>query len=148
MKRIVSTFAIGVFAFATTFLIGCYPNQRIVNSSTGQWSNTNTNSQGTPVKSTFEQDVESMRTANFVFIYVIRRKDGGPLDADDKRFASQETLDMNRRAVSDEGKAIVVGSNFKLPDENLKTLTERFAFEDLSKPDASETANSADGPKR
>lgn len=89
-----------------------------------------------------------MRTANFVFIYVIRRKDGGPLDADDKRFASQETLDMNRRAVSDEGKAIVVGSNFKLPDENLKTLTERFAFEDLSKPDASETANSADGPKR
>lgn len=126
-----------VFAAAVMLACSCAPNQRIVESnaelSDGQ---TNSNAAATPVLNTFEQDVESMRTADFVFIYVFRRKDGQPLDADDKRFASNAIPpEMNRRTVSDEGKAILVGSNFRIPPENMKVLRERFAFEDLSRPD-------------
>lgn len=74
-----------------------------------------------------------MRTADFVFIYVLRRRDGGPLDPDDKRYASQVIpQEMNRREISDSGKAIIVGSNFRMPEQNRKVLSERFAFEDLS----------------
>ena len=127
---------------ASTFLMavaaaGCYPNQRIVNSSNGQWANQAANTQAAPVRRSFEQDIDAMRTANFIFIYVFRRKDGAVLDAEDKRFASQTIpQEMNRRAVSDEGKAVIIGSNFRMPAENWKLLSERFAAEDLSRPDA------------
>lgn len=126
-----------VFAAAVLLVCSCAPNQRIVESnaelSGGQ---TNTNAAATPVVSSFEQDIESMRTADFQFIYVFRRTDRQPLDADDKRFASNAIPpEMNRRTVSDEGKAIIVGSNFRMPPENMKVLRERFAFEDFSRPD-------------
>jgi hypothetical protein len=143
--------------FSLLFLIvlvqlvaSCTPNQRIVNSSTEQWSNTNASGGPTPVKNPFEQDLESMRTADFIFIYILRRKDGAPLDADDKRFASLVIPgEMNRRSVSDEGKAIIIGSNFKMPEDTYKVIAERFALEDLSRPDpATKNTNIAEQPKR
>lgn len=74
-----------------------------------------------------------MKTAQFLFIYVFRRKDGQPLDADDKRYAARVIPpEMNRRTISDEGKAIIVGSNFRIPDETLKVLKQRFEFADFS----------------
>lgn len=87
-----------------------------------------------------------MRTADFFCIYVLRRKDGSPLDSDDKKFASQTIPpQMNRRTLSDNGKTIIVGSNFRLPEDNIKVLSERFAFEDLSRPGAPDLATQ---PKR
>ena len=84
-----------------------------------------------------------MRTADFVFIYVIKRKDGGPLDNEDKRFASAVIPgEMNRRTVADEGKAILIGSNFRMPDESLKLIEERFVVEDLSREAAPANVNS------
>lgn len=142
MRMPINNSSVATFAFAAVLAAAaggaCTPNQRIVNSSTGQWSNTQPgNTEAAPKASSFEQDLESMRTADFVFIYVFRRKDGAPLDADDKRFASQMIpAEMNRRSVSDEGKAILIGSNFRMPEENLKLLTERFAFADHSAPGA------------
>jgi hypothetical protein len=132
------------------FVSGCAPNQRIVNSSTGQWSNTKANASQTPVQNSFEQDLESMRTADFIFIYILRRKDGAPLEADDKRFASLVIPgEMNRRSVSDEGKAIIIGSNFKMPEDSFKVIAERFAVEDLSRPDPTATnSNIAEQPKK
>lgn len=112
----------------------CAPNQRIVESN-GQWSNAESNrAAATPVQRSIEQEIESMRTADFIFIYVIKRKDGGPLDDDDKRFASAVIPgEMNRRTVSSDGKAILIGSNFRMPDDSRKLVEERFAFEDLSR---------------
>ena len=120
----------------------CAPNQRIVESN-GQWSNSEANRAAvTPVRSSLEKDIEAMRTADFVFIYVIKRKDGGPLDAEDKRFASAVIPgEMNRRTVADEGKAILIGSNFRMPDESRKLIEERFAFEDLSREPTPPNAN-------
>ena len=90
-----------------------------------------------------------MRTADFIFIYVFRRKDSRLLDAEDKRFASQTIPEeMNRRTVSDEGKAIIIGSNFRMPADNLKVLSERFAFEDHSREPAPANANSGQRPNR
>lgn len=121
-----------VLAFAV--LVGaCSPNQRIVESN-GEWSNADANRPaGTPVRSSLDQDIESMRTADFVFIYVIKRKDGGTLDNEDKKFASAVIPgEMNRRTLADEGRAILIGSNFRMPDDSRKLIEERFAVEDLS----------------
>lgn len=125
----------------TTLSAACGPNQRIINSSAEQTQKPISNEARTnQAANSFGSDLASMQTADFAFIYVLRRKDGGPLDADDKRFASQAIpTEMNRRTVSDSGKAIIIGSNFRMPDENIKVLSERFAFEDLSRPGATNT---------
>ena len=118
--------------------VACSPNQRIVESN-GQWSNSEANrAAATPVKSSLEQHIEPMRTADFV----IRRKDGGLLDNEDKKFASAVIPgEMNRRTVADEGRAILIGSNFRLPDDSRKLVEERFAVEDLSREPSSVNAN-------
>lgn len=82
-----------------------------------------------------------MRTADFNFIYVFRRKDGKAMDANDKRFMAGNTpVETNRRRLSDDDKAIITGSNYRFPPEVMKLLTDRFAMEDYSKPE-SETMN-------
>ncbi|HLA94493.1 MAG TPA: hypothetical protein VK612_02145 [Pyrinomonadaceae bacterium] len=123
-----------LLVFLTLFIIDCSPNQRIINSSAEQTREESKEPRPAATVNSFEQDIESMRTADFIFIYVFRRKDGGPLDADDRRYASQVIpQEMNRRTISDSGKAIIVGSNFRMPEDNLKVLSERFASEDLSR---------------
>lgn len=83
--------------------------------------------------SDLERDLKAMEDADFVFVYVIRRKDGSALDADDRRFAGTVIPgQMNRRVVSDQGRAIVIGSNFRMPPDAQQELSERFEFEDRS----------------
>ena len=78
-----------------------------------------------------------MQTADFNFVYVFRRNDGGELDPDDRAFMSSNIpYEINRKKISDGGRALVIGSNFRLPAENFKALRERFAFEDYSKPES------------
>lgn len=125
------TAAAAAIAAMCFLLLACSPNQRILESSNERTEPT-PDERPTPPPS-FEKDIEAMRTADFVFIYVFRRKDGLPLDADDKRFAANVIPpEMNRRTLSDEGKAIIVGSNFRMPDEVMKVLRQRFLFEDYS----------------
>lgn len=76
-----------------------------------------------------------MQTADFNFIYIFRRKDGAVLDAADKKTASDNLPpEINRRKVIEDGKAVIIGSNYRLPPENFKVLESRFAIEDHSKP--------------
>lgn len=109
----------------------CGPNPRIMNSAaepTPAFTPSNT-----AALSGFEADIESMRTAEFQTIYVFRRKDGAPLDGEDRSFINEmKTHEVNRVRVSDEGKAVIFGMNFAMPEENLRKLGERFAFEDFS----------------
>ena len=140
MKRLLT---ICVSAIA---LCSCGPNERIMNSAAENRSEqaraANTAANTAPAPRTFEQDLNAMRNADFSFIYVFRRKDGGVLDADDKSFITRTTpSEINRRALADEGKALILGSNFRLPDDNLQQFKERFFFEDHSKPE-SEIMNS------
>ena len=123
---------------------GCTPNPRILNSAE---PTPDPAQASVPAVSSFESDIEAMKTADFIFIYVFRRKDGGVLDAEDRSFLNaNRPTEVNRTRISDEGRAIIFGSNFRLPEENLKNLAERFAFEDLSIPGAAANANTSGSP--
>ena len=109
----------------------CGPNQRIIESSQENSAavSQSAESNSTPTVRTFDQDLTAMRTADFNFVYVFRRRDGGVLNADDKAFISNTTPpEMNRKTLSDGGKAVIVGSNFRMPAEILNVFKSRFAF--------------------
>jgi len=73
-----------------------------------------------------------MRTADFRYIWMIRRKDGGVLDAGDKAVIRQNTVDMNRRVLTDDDRAVLIGSNAVPFKENFDILASAYAVQDLS----------------
>lgn len=125
-------------SLALAFLASCKPNPRIIDSSAERVPESRpAGINPTPETTTVESEVAAMRTANFNFIYVFHRKDSAMLDADDRRFMNANTpYEINRKALADGGRALVVGSNFRFPAENFKLMKERFAFEDFSKPES------------
>ncbi len=144
-KRIFAIFFLLVFV---SFGFSCKPNSAIVNSQkSNQTSSVNSSNK---FANSFERDLETMRTADFDFIFVMRRKDGGKLNADDKTYIKMNSpVSTNRFIVSDAEKAVIAGSKFKFAAENIMALQDRFAVEDFSKPaaaDAPVNANmNADG---
>ncbi|HVE56722.1 MAG TPA: hypothetical protein VNB22_07830 [Pyrinomonadaceae bacterium] len=95
-------------------------------------------------KTSFEQDLRDMQTANFDYIYAFRRKDGGIFDKDDKKYLRENTpLETNRFILTDEGKAFIAGSGFGFSPEQMDALQNRFIVEDYSKPETKEAANKA-----
>lgn len=83
-------------------------------------------------KSTIDDEINNMRTADFRFIWVIRRKDGGVFDQNDKAVLRANTVEMNRRVLADDQKAIIIGSNSAPFRENFDALTKMFAVLDVS----------------
>ncbi len=123
----------------TFFVASCGPNQRILESSNNATSPDVAApvENGSPTVTSFAQDLNAMRNADFKFIIAIRRKDGGPMDAADKELISRNTgPQANRRRLSDEGKAIIIGSNFPFLPGLLEELSKRFKIENYSKPDS------------
>lgn len=111
--------------------LACGPNPNILNSG----KETPAPVTGERPVSSFEKDLESMRNASFEYIFVLRRKDGGKLDADDKAFVKQnKPPEINWVFVSEDERAVIAGSNFPFPPEALKLLQSRFNFEDFSNP--------------
>ena len=80
-----------------------------------------------------------MRTAGFTFVYVLRRKDGGVIDAEDRGVIKLNTDGIPRRVAADEDRAFILGSNFPVPPKNLMALYARFAVENYSDPPAANT---------
>lgn len=119
--------------------LGCGANDQILRSGkeTPQPANI------APSVSSLEKDVEEMRTADFAFIFVIRRKDGGAFDAADKGVIRAQTDQVNRRVSSEGGKVVVLGSNYQISPEKMAVLYDRFAVENYSRPDAVNTADNA-----
>jgi hypothetical protein len=142
MKQILRKTTYIVLLFASVAVTACGPNERIMQSSAERSEPTPSGTRTENI-STFDSDIEAMKNADFYLIYVFRRKDGAVLDADDRSFASATVPpEINRRIVSDQGKAIILGSNFKLPEDSMKAMTERFAMTDLS------TKQLPESPKR
>lgn len=95
-------------------------------------------------KTSFQQDLRDMQTANFDYIYAFRRKDGGAFDKDDKKYLRENTpLETNRFILTDEGKAFIAGSGFGFSPAQMDALQNRFVIEDYSKPEIKEAANKA-----
>ncbi len=83
----------------------------------------------------FQSDLQTMRTAGFDHIFVFRRKDGGVFDAEDKTYLKDNSPAVtNRFILSDDDEAVIAGSGFEFPAENLETLRQRFNVEDYSPP--------------
>jgi len=80
----------------------------------------------------FQNELGKMRTANLQYIFVFRRKDGGAVDGEDKKFLRASLPFNNRVVLADEDKAVIVGSNYKFPPENTDALRLRFNVEDFS----------------
>lgn len=130
-----------LLAVSVLLSIGCQPNQTVLKDVAPS---------PTPMetveakKTTFEEDLNEMRTANFGFIFVFRRKDGGEFDKDDQKFLRENTPpETNRWRRSDDGKAFIAGSWFTFSPEQLAALRSRFNVEDYSTPEAKEAANKA-----
>lgn len=117
---------------SVVFFASCGANEGILKS--GKDPAVSTNS--TPTRSTIEADIEAMRTANFEFIFVIRRKDGAEIDAEDRGVIKLNTDGVNRRITSDNGKAFVIGSNSPIPADKIAALYDRFAVENYSPPES------------
>jgi hypothetical protein len=83
---------------------------------------------------TFETDIADVKRAEFTWVFVIRRRDGGVLDTADKALVRDATAQANRRVLSDAGKAIIVGSNFKDGITGIEPLKKQFEVTDLSPP--------------
>ena len=127
-----------VFFTAIVLFSSCTPNQRIINSANErppEPDSVNRPIAAAPAR--IEDDIAAMKTADFSFIYIFRRKDGAALDADDRSYLSATIpSEMNRRKISDAGRAVIIGSNFRIPPDFMNVLKERFAFEDHSKPES------------
>ncbi|MFN6962899.1 MAG: hypothetical protein ACK4S4_03945 [Pyrinomonadaceae bacterium] len=96
-----------------------------------------------PVRTSFEKELEGMRTADFDLIFVLRRRDGAKMDADDRAAIRTATAEVNRRNLADDDKAVIIGSNYPISPENMKLLTDRFAVENFSKPEAEQKLREA-----
>jgi hypothetical protein len=119
--------------------VSCGPNETILksnsNESTAPPGSTIANSQA--AYDSVEGEVENMRTADFDFILVLRRKDGGVMQSDDKAFVrTYTTPNANRRSLVDGGKAIVIGANAGALGGVVRKLSERFDVANFSKPNA------------
>jgi len=121
---------VAIYFLAAISLWACGPNQGVLHS--GKDSPVPNNA--APLKSQFEQELDSMRTAGFAFIFVLRRKDGGKIDAEDRGVIKLQTVDTNRRVATDDDRAVIIGSNYQLPPNNLAALYLRFAIDNYSEP--------------
>ncbi len=137
------------FSFASILILltlssGCQPNQTILKDIAPPPTPMSTVESK---RTSFEEDLREMETANFDYIFAFRRKDGGAFDKDDRKYLRENTpLETNRWRESDEGKAFIAGSGFGFSPEQMEALRNRFIVEDYSKPEikkANEAANSA-----
>lgn len=95
----------------------------------------NVNSASAKKISDFDRELKAMRTADFDYIFALKRKDGKSFDSDDKAFVKENKhYAANRFIFVDDQKILFVGSNFEFSEENLNALQERFDVEDYSKP--------------
>lgn len=121
--------------FGSLLFAACQPNAEITNSGGGASASPAANS-GKGFDS-LDKDLEVMRTADFDFIYVFRRKDGAALTSEERKFLkSNSPASTNRFLLSDDDKAVIAGSKFKFSPENMAALKSYFSVEDHSKPES------------
>lgn len=96
----------------------------------------------------FEKDLQTMRNANFDFVYVFRRKDGGIFDGEDKKYLKANSpVFTNRFILSDENKVAIAGSSYKFEAGNLENLQKRFVIENFSKPESQQSTDNTNSNK-
>lgn len=122
----------------------CGANEGILKS--GKETSPQTNA--APSQTTFAKDLEEFRTADFRYIFVLRRKDGGEIDAVDRSVIKLNTDGMvNRRVSADNGRAFIIGTNNQIPQENIAAIYAHFAVENYSPTEAANSNTNANAAK-
>jgi hypothetical protein len=81
----------------------------------------------------FEEALRFVRNGQYTYIWVVSRKDGKPLNADDGNFLRKNAPQVVDWAKADsELRKFVGGTNFNLEEANLEELKKRFVLEDYS----------------
>ena len=132
-----------IFVLISVFATACGANEGILRSGKDSSPQANVGNE----KTQFSRDLESMREADFKFIYVLRRKDGAAINAEDRGVIKLQTADANRRIAADDDKAFIIGSNVQIPPQNMIALYNRFAVENYSPPPLLETNGNANPNK-
>lgn len=143
MKKINKLFFSGAFLISCLFAAACEPAPSMLE---------NRAATPLPVKESEEKltslEREIRDAESFLIILVFKRKDGGVFTGDDKKYLSaNKPANINRAILTDDEKAVVVGSNFLFPPENLEALRKRFVVEDHSKPVETPPTNQAANQK-
>jgi hypothetical protein len=134
-------FSLCILAVAVCLLTlsSCGANEGVLKSGKDNSPQTN----AAPSQPTFAQELEEVRTADFRYIFVLRRKDAGEIDAEDRSVIKLNTTDANRRVSADNGRAFIIGTNNVIPPKNIAAIYAHFAVENYSPPsEANATANS------
>jgi len=121
---------------AAVCLLGCGPNESILKSNSSTPAPAGSASGPPRSNDPLEKEIEAMKTADFNFIYVLSRRDGAIFTSDDKAFIRKTTQNVNRRTLSDDEKAVIIGSNTKMPSELLDAIRGRLELKDYSKPES------------
>ena len=80
----------------------------------------------------FEKALQFIRNGQYTYIWVISRKDGKPLTAEDSAFLKTNAPQIVDLAATDDKRKAVAGTNFNLEEGNMEALKKRFVVEDLS----------------
>ncbi|MGI8495858.1 MAG: hypothetical protein ACR2L1_11190 [Pyrinomonadaceae bacterium] len=84
-------------------------------------------------KDEFQDSFNSVQVAGFDFIFIFRRPDGEMMTKEDKIYLKENSSPFtNRWNLTDEGKTVIAGSNYKFTPENMEALKRRFSVEDRS----------------
>ena len=94
-------------AAAALSAMACGPDERILKSGKETPAAPSANAAQTPAASTTEDELNAIRAADFRFVYVVRRKDGGVFSPEDNAAIRQATSDANRRVATDDGRAVI-----------------------------------------
>ncbi len=109
----------------------CAPNEGVLHS--GRANSPSAPNAAAEV-SPFERDLAEAKGADFTWLYVVRRRDGGILTDEDKAFIRKHTAEANRRILTDGGKAVIIGSNYSATVDGAKALRELLDVADHSPP--------------
>lgn len=96
----------------------------------------------------FQDAFNSVKVGGFDYIFVFRRPDGAQMTGEDKTFLKENSSPFtNRWNLTDDGKTVIAGSNYKFTPENMEALKKRFIVEDHSvvKLDAAGSADNKNG---
>lgn len=134
---------IKILLFTVLILLNfaCQPNPTILNSGSRASNNSTDANAAERPKDTYESALRGVQKSGFEYIFVIRRKDGGKFEREDKVFVRENSpAETNQFVLTDEDRVIIAGSNYPFPEEVLEVLRTVFDVEDLS-PKKAENAN-------
>ena len=108
-------------ALALASIVGC--------DRAGKSQNTNAR----PQKSDFERSLETVKRGQYFKIYVVRRKDGEPLQPDDKAYLRANTpMETGMWIVTEDSRTAIAGAGFEFEPKHFDALNKRFTVEDYT----------------